>query len=298
MWIEEPGAITERIELVGHKELCSYLLKGDVYALVGGSMAHVLPTVLNQLEGLRVDLERIRYLIILHTHYDHLGMAPYLVREWPWVKVVVSRVGAGVLTNQRALTAIQDYNNLFLDRAGALEQLRPLDLVGEGFPVHMTVEGGTELDLGDGLRLPFINVPGHSVCSIALFFPGEYALFPSDGIGTLTEERILPMGSSNYDDFQLSIEKLGKLGAEIICFEHYGALTPPEGKGFVERAKREARAFRSKMRDLYRTHGDVERVAEELSEDCKSGLSRRGLLPDDLLKDILRRMVKFVNGIE
>jgi len=39
-------------------------------------------------------------------------------------------------------------------------------------------------------------------------------------------------------------------------------------------------------------------VVEELSEECESGLSRIGLLPDDLLKDILRRMVRFVNGIE
>jgi glyoxylase-like metal-dependent hydrolase (beta-lactamase superfamily II) len=298
MWIKEPGAITERIELLGRKELCSYLLKGDVYALVGGTMSHIFPNVMTQLEDLKVDLERIRYLIILHTHFDHLGMAPYLVRELPWVKVVVSRVGARVLTNQKTLKAIQDHNNFFLGREGALEQLGPLDMVGEGFPVHMTVDGGTELNLGDGVELPVIDAPGHSVCSIALFFPGEYSLFPSDGIGALTEERILPMGSSNYDDFQQSIERLGKLGAEITCFEHYGALTPPEGKGFAERARREARAFRSKIGDLYRTHGNVERVVEELFEDCESGLSRIGLLPDDLLKDILRRMVRFVNGIE
>jgi glyoxylase-like metal-dependent hydrolase (beta-lactamase superfamily II) len=289
MWIKEPGAITERIEFLGRRELCSYLIKGDVYALVGGTMSHVFPTVMTQLEGLKVDLERIRYLIILHTHYDHLGMAPYLVRRLPWVKVAVSSVGARVLTNQ---------NNFYLDREGALEQLGPLDLVGEGFPVHMTVDGGTELDLGDGVELPVIDTPGHSVCSIALFFPGEYTLFPSDGIGALTEERILPMGSSNYDDFQQSIERLGRLGAEIICFEHYGALTHPEGKEFAERAKQEARAFRSQIGDLYRTHGNVERVVEELSEECESGLSKTGLLPDDLLKDILRRMVRFVNGIE
>ncbi len=298
MWIKEPGTITERIELLGRRELSSYLLKGDVYALVGGAMAHVFPNVMTQLEDRKVDLERIRYLVILHTHYDHLGMAPCLVRELPWVKVAVSRVGARVLTNQRALKAIQDYNNFFLDREGALKELEPLDLVREAFPVHMTVDGGTELNLGDGVELLVIDAPGHSVCSIALFFPGEYSLFPSDGIGTLTEERILPMGSSNYDDFQQSIEKLGKLEAEIICFEHYGALTPPEGKGFAQRAKREAREFRSKMGDLYRTHGNVERVVEELFEECESGLSREGLLPDDLLKDILKRMVRFVNGIE
>jgi hypothetical protein len=31
MWIKEPGAVTERIGFTGRKELCSYLLKGDMY---------------------------------------------------------------------------------------------------------------------------------------------------------------------------------------------------------------------------------------------------------------------------
>jgi glyoxylase-like metal-dependent hydrolase (beta-lactamase superfamily II) len=298
MWIQEPGPVTERVEFIGRRELCSYLIKGDVYALVGGSMAHVFPTVMRQLEGLRVDLERIRYLIILHTHYDHLGMVPYLVREWPWVKVAVSKVGASVLANQRALQAIQDYNNSFLVKEGDREDLVPLNLVEEGFPFHMAVEGGMEINLGDGVKLPVIDAPGHSVCSIALFFPRQFCLFPSDSIGALTEEGILPMGSSNYDDFQRSIDRLGRLGAEIYCFEHYGALTPPEGKEFAERAALEAQAFRLKMEELYRTHGNLERVVEELSKDCEGSLSRAGLLPDDLLKDIFTRMVRFVNGLQ
>lgn len=74
---------------------------GDLYALVGGIMSHVFPNVMTQLEDLKVDLERIRYLVILHTHYDHLGMAPYLVRQWPWLKAVVSKVGHGCLQTKR-----------------------------------------------------------------------------------------------------------------------------------------------------------------------------------------------------
>jgi len=78
MWIQEPGTVTEKVEFLGRSELCTYLLRGDTYALVGGAMAHVAPGVLSQLDDLNVDLERIRHLIILHTHYDHLGMAPYV----------------------------------------------------------------------------------------------------------------------------------------------------------------------------------------------------------------------------
>jgi glyoxylase-like metal-dependent hydrolase (beta-lactamase superfamily II) len=297
MWIKEPGAVTERIEFLGSKEICSYLLKGDVYALIGGGMAHVVPKVLAQLEDLDIDLERIRHLIILHTHYDHLGMAPYLARQWPWLRVAVSRVGSQVLKNQRALKTIQDYNNSALGNESQAKHMVPLNLIEEGFPVHDLINGGMELSLGDGVKLRVIETPGHSVCSMTIYFPGEHTLFPSDGIGAFTEERLLPMGSSNFDDFQDSIEKLCEIDAEIFCFEHYGVLTPPEAKGFCGRAKREAQVFREKMRDIYCTHKDVEQTVEELSKECYTGLSKIGVLPEVLLKDLLRRMVRFVNQV-
>jgi glyoxylase-like metal-dependent hydrolase (beta-lactamase superfamily II) len=298
MWIKQPGTVSERIKLLGRLELCSYLLKGDTYAMVGGAMAHVVPEVLAQLEELNVDLERIRHLILLHTHYDHLGMAPYLARHWPWLKVAVSKVGANILENQKALEAIQDYNNSILKAENLIEQMEPLDFVKEGFPVHHRIDARMELNLESGVKLQIIDAPGHSVCSMALYFPREYTLFPSDSIGTLTEQRILPMGSSNYDDFQESIDKLSKIGAETICFEHFGALTPPDGKEFCERAKKGAEEFREEMITIYQKNEDVELTAEEMAKDLYCGLSEKGLVPEDLLRDILKRMVKFVNQVE
>ena len=298
MWIKEPGTVTERIEFLGRPELCSYLVKGDTYALLGGAMAHVIPDVLTQLNHLEVDLERIRHLVILHSHYDHLGMAPYLARKWPWLTVQISKVGAQILKNQKALKVIQGYNNSMLQTTNSVNQIEPLNLTKEGFPVHRIIKGGMELDLGDRVKLQIIDVPGHSVCSLAAYFPKEYALFPSDSIGSLTEERILPMGSSNYDDFQLSIEKLRKVNAEIVCLEHFGALTPPEGIEFCERAKKEAKDFRKEMIDIYKREADIELTIAKLAKDFDCGLSEVGLLPEDLLKNILTRMVKFVNHIE
>jgi glyoxylase-like metal-dependent hydrolase (beta-lactamase superfamily II) len=298
MWIKEPGTITERIEFLGRPELCSYLVKGDTYALLGGAMAHVTPDVLTQLTNLEVDLERIRHLVILHSHYDHLGMAPYLARKWPWLTVAISKVGARILKNQKALKVIQGYNNSIVKTAHGAGQIEPLNLAKEGFPIHRIITGGMELDLGNKVKLQIIDVPGHSVCSIAAYFPKEYALFPSDSIGSLTEERILPMGSSNYDDFQLSIETLSNVHAEIVCLEHFGALTPPEGIGFCERVKKEATDFRKEMIDTYKREANIELTIAKLSKDFHCGLSKVGLLPEDLLKDILTRMVKFVNHID
>lgn len=296
MWIKEPGAVTDRTEFLGRPELCTYLLKGDIYALIGGGMAHIVPDVLNQLEKLDIDIERIKYLVILHTHYDHLGMAPYLSRHWPWLRVAVSNVGANILKNRNALKAIERRNNAFIDPGDSRRGLEPLSITKNGFPVHHVFNEKVETDLGNKIKFYVLDTPGHSVCSQALYVPKEYELFPSDSMGVLTENQIMPMGSSNYDQFQKSINKLRETGAENISLEHFGALTPPDGEEFFQRAKKSAEEFRDKMICTFKETKNLDETANKLYPSLKCRLSDLGLLPEKLMKDILKRMIKFVNN--
>jgi len=52
------------------------------------------------------------------------------------------------------------------------------------------------------------------------------------------------------------------------------------------------------MVDTYKKEAEVECTVDNLAKDFDCGLSKVGLLPEDLLKDILTRMVKFVNNID
>jgi hypothetical protein len=117
-------------------------------------------------------------------------------------------------------------------------------------------------------------------------------------MGTLKEEKIIPMGSSNYDDFQETIDRLCKIGAEIFCFETFGALTPPEGMEFCERAKREARELRAKMIETYQRRQDLDATVEEIGKDLYAGSLVKGFLPEDLFNKIVARMVTFVNRVD
>ncbi len=297
MWIKYPGPVTERIELLGRPELCTYLVKGDTYALLGGSMAHVFPDVLEQLNHLDIDLEKIRQLMLLHSHFDHLGMAPYFKKKLPWIKIGISRNGADILKNPKSLKVIQEYNNSLLKENDRAEQMEPMKIIREGFPVDYTLDRGLEHDLGNGVRLYTIPTPGHSVCSVTLYFPGEYALFPSDSMGVLTEEALLPMGTSNFDDFQSSIQKLNDIGAEIVCLEHCGAMTPPDGKEFLKRAKEEAKEFRSRIKGIYSENKDVGSTVEELQKGFSCILTGKGIMPEDLSRNLLERTVRFIVGL-
>lgn len=298
MWIKQPGAVTERIEFLGLPEFCSYLVRGDKYALVGGGMAHIIPDLLAQLHSLNVDLERIQYLIIGHSHYDHVGIAPYLARQWPWLKVAISDAGASILTNMKALEVLQKFNNALLAEKRESKDMEPMDLLTDGFPVHLRLSDGMELGLGAGMNLRIIEAPGHSVCSLASYCPKERALFPSDSIGGpigLKRMEIVSFGSSNYDHFQETIEKICGIKAQIICFEHFGAFTLPESVELMNRAGQNALDFRRKMVETLRQKGDLEITVDTLADELyEAGLSEWDFLPEDLLKSIIRRMVLHV----
>ncbi|RLC31132.1 MAG: hypothetical protein DRH32_04710, partial [Deltaproteobacteria bacterium] len=78
MFIDRPGKITERILFLGRREACVYLLKGrGEYALIGGGMAYIVPEILDQLRIHDINEEKIRRIIILHSHFDHCGIVEF-----------------------------------------------------------------------------------------------------------------------------------------------------------------------------------------------------------------------------
>ncbi|GAI18030.1 unnamed protein product, partial [marine sediment metagenome] len=78
MWIQEPGKINDRIDFLGTRDLCLYLLKGKEAMIIGGAMSYIAPSLERQFSEMDFDLDRIRYLVIPHSHFDHCGAVPYL----------------------------------------------------------------------------------------------------------------------------------------------------------------------------------------------------------------------------
>ena len=87
MWIKEPGKITDRIDFLGTHQICLYLIKGKEYMIVGGGMSYIAPSLEKQFSAMAVDLSKIKYLVIPHSHFDHCGAVPYLKRKLKFPKM-------------------------------------------------------------------------------------------------------------------------------------------------------------------------------------------------------------------
>ena len=101
MWIREPGIINDRLVMLGTVQNNIYLLKGDVYAFVGGGGPWMVPELMDQIKAWNIDMQRVQYLIIGHSHFDHAGAVPFLQKRYPHLEILASQEAARFFCNAK-----------------------------------------------------------------------------------------------------------------------------------------------------------------------------------------------------
>ena len=280
MQIIEPGYVTKRILLLGRRESCLYLLDGgEESAVLGGGMAYIAPDVEEQLQRFSVDEKKIKRVIILHAHFDHCGLVPYMKKRWPWIAVGASRRAKALLSDPGVSKRMKELNREAVVHAGLERKALEMGFDFTGIEVEEILKEGDTIPCGE-VRLDVLEVPGHSSCSIALYLQQEKALFASDAAGVRFGEYYMAAGNSNFDLFQQSLEKMSRLEVEILLGEHFGALSGMEGRGYLKKAMEEAADTRRLLEDSYRRTGDVEKSTEEITKRFLAGAPENFLSPE------------------
>ena len=289
----EPGNVTIRILLLGKRESCLYLVDGDRESVViGGGMAYIAPDLIEQLRTFSVDEKKVKQVVILHSHFDHCGLVPFMKKRWPWVMVSASRRAKELLSDSRVSESIGSMNHLALVKAGVEKAADEMGFGFTGVEVEEVLGEGDRVQCGD-LNIEVIEVPGHSSCSIALYLREEKALFASDAAGVRYGDYYMAAGNSNFDFFQQSLEKMSRLEVEVLLGEHFGAFDGKEGRGYLQKAMEEARKTRRLIEESYRRTGDVDRSTEEVTRTFLSG-APRDFLPPEVLRLVAGQMVRYI----
>jgi len=291
--IVEPGKVTERITMLGALESCFYYLDGGREAiLIGGGMAYLGPRLLPQVEAFAVEVKKITKLIILHTHFDHCGLVPYMKKLWPWIKVAASRQGKSCLSDAKLTQHIAGLNQAMIAKEGLEKEAAQLGFAFSGIEVEEIVREGDRLACGD-LSVDILEAPGHSSCSIAAYVPSEKALFASDSLGVHYPQLIFAAGNSNFDLYEKSLRRLAGLDVEAVLLEHFGAAQGSEARSLLPKSVKAAEEARDEIERTFRRTGDVARTAREIT---RSILDRTpdNFLVEEVLFGVMERMVKFV----
>lgn len=293
MIFDTPGKITERIWLVGRRESCAYLVgDGSEYALLGGAMAYVAPDVLEQVDDFGIDAQKIRRIVVLHSHFDHCGMVPFLKRRWPWVTVTASRKSQELLGKQKVIDSIEMLNQAMMAQNGLTGNEQTLDLHFSGIEVDEVVGDGDVLTCSD-LSLEIMEVPGHSSCSIAVYIPEEKALFASDAGGIPFGDKIFTAANANFDLYQQSLAKMAAKEVDIHLAEHYGAQSGPEGRQFLGKAIAAAAETRRSLEETYAETGDEARTTEIVTDRILAE-APQGFLPRAVVAIVAGQMVHYI----
>ncbi|MFC1812898.1 MBL fold metallo-hydrolase [Thermodesulfobacteriota bacterium] len=294
MVIEKPGKVTDRIFLLGRRESNVYLLKGEAeYAILGGGMAYIVPEVMEQIKNFKIEEKKIRWIIILHSHFDHCGMVPFFKKRWPWVKIIASQRAKDLLSDPRVTESIRSFNQELLIEHGREKQAVNEGFEFSGIAVEDLVKEGDILNCGD-LTMEVLEVPGHSSCSIAVYVPREKAMFASDAAGVPFGNHIFTAANSNFDKYQKSLERIAGYDIDVLLAEHYGARTGEDARGFMKKSMASAKKTRNLLEESYARTKDIEKSTEELTDRFMAEV------PDDfLLREVfvlvIGQMLKYIS---
>lgn len=290
MRIDKPGRVTDRIYFLGREESCVYLLQGEgEYALIGGGMAYAIPEVIGQLEKLGIEEDRITRLVVLHAHFDHVGIIPFFHGRLPRARITASVRTGELFANPRVAATIADWNRQLASLNGRPDILADLGIDYSNMPVHETVGEGDEITLS-GLTLRVLDTPGHSSCSISVYVPEEKALFGSDAAGVPFKDQAITVASSNFFQYEQSLRKMADLSPEVYLAGHYGAMTGRDAADYLRKSIISMEQTREALEESYARTGDVEATARELT-DRRMNVSPGYFVPDELQYQVTRQMI-------
>ena len=204
----KPYEIIQDVFIVGGPEItdsrdgCVYLINLGELVLIDSGAGWSPDQIIQNIESLGFDTQRLKTIILTHCHIDHIGGAPE-IRKRCGSKIYIHSLDAPPVENgDPILTAANWYQTAF--------DPTPVD-VKLNLPEAI-------LRMGEE-KMVCLHTPGHTPGSISIYIDkgGKRILFGQDLHGPLIEEF-----GSNLDDWNRSTKKLLDLDADILCEGHFG----------------------------------------------------------------------------
>lgn len=265
----QPVTVTPHFYQLGTPAFPVYLSMGEEGMLIEGGTGPTFNIIVKQIETLGIDPQRIKYIVLTHTHADHIGSVPHLKILWPHLKVLASAAAAKALSNEDMLKEFLWINGniaKLMTGKGEITEQPPI-LENYDFTVDTIVKEGDMVDLGSGIRWTFYNTPGHSACHIALYEEKEATLIIGDTTGFYVPEKDVfwPNYFDSLESYLNSIRKLSTLDAKRIALSHNCVISGEAGKHF-EKALAATEAYHTELLKRIAAGEDAEKVALEKAE--------------------------------
>ena len=207
-------------EITDSRDGCVYLLNFGELVLIDTGAGWSFQQILNNINMLDLNCEKIVATLLTHCHIDHIGGAPEIKKKLG-SKLCIHKLDALPLeSGDPALTAAQWYQTTFPPT-----------------PVDVKFSSSEEkLSFGEQ-EVVCLHTPGHTPGSISILIDkdGKRILFAQDIHGPLLEEF-----GSNLAEWDQSTRKLLNLDADILCEGHFGVYpTKKQARDYIRSCRRQ-----------------------------------------------------------
>ena len=189
-------------EITDSRDGCVYLIHLGELVLIDSGAEWSVDKIINNINELGLDPQKLGTILLTHCHIDHIGGAPE-IRKRCGSKIYIHNLDAlPIETGDPILTAAHWYHTTFYPTKVDVKLNSPEEI----------------LRIGEE-RIVCLHTPGHTPGSLSVYLDkdGKRILFGQDLHGPLLEEF-----GSNLEDWDRSTKKLLDLEADILCEGHFG----------------------------------------------------------------------------
>lgn len=260
------GKITDRISVAGNPIYPAYVIQGDKKNLMLEAGINLYGSLyIESLKEILGDPQKLDYLFVTHSHYDHLGAAYYLKEKIPGLKTGgYGRINT--LLNKQSV----------IDRMNSMsEHLRPVfkDIAGDEdysikpFNLDLELNEGDEIDLG-GITCRVLYTPGHTRDSLSFYFPEINAVFPGECIGVpegVDGDAIQVVFLTSFEDYIQSIKKIMDLKPDLIGMGHGFVYSGEDASEFLKQSLEASYEYKILIENyLKQAEWDIEKAKNEI----------------------------------
>ena len=131
--------------------------------------------------------EGLDYVLLSHTHYDHIGALPYIIKRWPSVKVCGAEKALKVFKSEGAAATMVRLGESARDRYASSEEEKGCEITADGLRCDIVMHEGDTVDLGD-MTVRAYETKGHTDCSLTYMLEPVMTMLASESTGVLRSD--------------------------------------------------------------------------------------------------------------
>ncbi len=289
--------ITDCLILIGTWDLPAYLVVGrDRTVMVDAGPISVAPVLYDEMREIIGGRGVADLVVFTHSHFDHVGGAPYLKRHIPALKFGGHEYLFYVMGREGARHVIEGLNRRMTPPALIREKLTDADFDYSVIKGDMILRDGEIIDLGGGVSVTAVATPGHTQDSMSYLVLPDRIILTGEAMGIVPGEELYvgPEFLTSYEVYIDSIKKVRALAPRRILTGHHAQVYGDQVNRLIEASLRDAAALRDKIeRYLTEESMDEARVIERIkSEEYLT--ARQGKQPEEAYLLNLKAQVKMI----